>query len=514
MHSIPEELASLLKKHPKITLHLFFESIPGTPSAGLYPDSVSPEQSVTALQGAINLVSLDVRATFNRDDQQESRAFTTALRDLILTSPNLQTLSLNILETSRIRNIFSNYTGLGFSSGSRPPPLTDLQISDYPWGQAWHPANIGPGHPNPILYPNPGIEQTYWADKFDWSSLHRFRENKTPILTPHITRHLIALKEVEFNFHGSTRNINNPHAQQTADAIFLKDVPSLLSSISINSLTHVGLHSLKRHVSHLRKLVIHTPEAWSRKETTLVSSYGWNQLDGFINHYDLQQLCDALPQLEEFGIDMDRGGTERDEWPRSMLSILAGFPRLRRLGIWFELGAMGDAEAVPRPYLDWGGAVWIYEYLRERRVQKGRGVGLERLEVNAGTPCAPGGGLDGSRGTGSGDDAGNWARNNATGFVCELALWHGDGFTVRCPWLSNVENRRLERMAKGEEKGVWNPEVDSFLFRAAMMGPVGLEEWEGPVIQRRLRQMGESLKGGRKGGMGMGRYLPWREGGE
>ncbi|KAM7194847.1 hypothetical protein V8F33_007045 [Rhypophila sp. PSN 637] len=490
---IPEDLVTALGTRPHIRLHVSIQS--------------AEYRTMVTLRGSPNLVSLSVEYTYNADlDKDAARAFTEATRRLILSCPNLRNLSVDIFPF--LPSLF--YTGFGFSdndkdNGHVTPSLETLTILNYPWGtdrriphqqpnRNWYDWISDIGILNSVRYPHDVNcpEPEYWATSptFDWSRITKLHERK-PAFAYYLSQlspdQIPNLRQVIFEYPAD--HPVYPHGGATPALHFLLYAPQQLEYISVSSLLWLGgdkAECITRHGKTLKRLAIHNPEPGTDDPR-------WG-LSALARRHRI--LRDSLPMLEELEIDMDRGGTGRNEWPWSMLSILATFPRLRKVKIWFELGAClfkdgneDDQEDAtpPRPVLTWGAAADMFRFLRQRKKKAGDVVvGIERLEL-----CTGAGATHGHENkfflenwTGIEDHRAYWAAKNSTTFVCELALWHERGFMVRCPRLNNEDNRKLEWAARAGK----NLETDNLDLRVAFRGPVSFKEWKSKGFQGWLQK--------------------------
>jgi hypothetical protein len=143
-----------------------------------------------------NLSSLRIRLKYR--SAQVCRPITQVpLKLLLLSSPGLRALALDIAPNGE-----PTYCGVGLSKGETLPPLEELEVINYPWGQ--QPAVPGFGR-NCLGYPEPtGTEMKYWAHNFDWSRLRRLclHDSSMPLAT-HLAPHLRALDELEFRSYAA-----------------------------------------------------------------------------------------------------------------------------------------------------------------------------------------------------------------------------------------------------------------------------------------------------------------------
>ncbi len=438
---MPNLIFNILKKHPRIRLRARL--------ASYNAHDASLPFLIASLCGNLNLVALDILGTYIA--AKDCLEITQPLKKLLLSCPNLRDLSLQISQSSGcvMHSVPHEYCGLGFTNGERLPPLKSLRIKRYPWGSSPEESQ-GARWQIPFSegYPGQGREIDYWVNTFDWSKLRRLHSNSTDIaekLMPKLT----ALKEIDIDEWGSRKPVPM--------AIFFENVPSMLELIKIPSLNSVGTSPLLRHGTHLRTLEIHQLERYNRN---------WDE--GAMKGLDLVKLRDGLPCLEELAIDVSRN---EGDWPHDVLDILASFPRLRSLELWFELGLSNRKNPPPVPYLNFAAASWIFQQLRERsRLQP---AALQHLHVHSGAPPPLGGGLYSY-------DA-HWPEQNSTSFVCRVSERDVDAargmFDVECPKLDRKQNELLARIARGVEEQS-SPEMNQTAFKVALNGPLEMEEWK------------------------------------
>ncbi|KAK5126077.1 hypothetical protein LTR85_011432 [Meristemomyces frigidus] len=310
-----------------------------------------------ALHANHNLHSLDIRKAYYT--AQECRAHTEPLKDLLLTCPNLRILSLDIavpVEMCVVHAPPPQYCGLGFTDGERPlAALEELVLTAYPFGTKPLPGGNGkvwPAYPYHIGYPGKVPEIEYWAETFDWSRLQRLE-----IGYPHVDfalmlmPKLIALKVAVFQ---------NMWGEEEETRQFFREVPVRLEGIETSTLAHVGVEGIARHGAALRTLRIHRGE----------DCYGlWRK--NAITAEQLARIREVCPLIVELAIDVLR---HDNGWPWDTLDVLASFPRLRRLQIWFELNlsdtsnadgkrVRDDGSEPVRPPVTLSAAVMLYTHL-------------------------------------------------------------------------------------------------------------------------------------------------------
>lgn len=431
--AVGETILQSLQKCPQVKFHACIIDNKGRDS--------QVRQLLADLAGSTVLSSIRLSAPYYR--AEDCLEVTQPLKKLLLSCPNLRKLSIDIYQPRQGCVVFgppSEYCGLGLSNGERLPPLEELEVHDYPWGYN----SGGLSAFNGIGYPEMGHEMDYWANTFDWSQLCRL-EDPSFRLADNLKLKLTALKHVRFT---TSWGRNQLSMQQ-----FFEQVPSTLESICVPALGFVGIAAITRHGPELRKLEIHQKERSDGK---------WK--DDLITDRELVEIRDALPHLEELGIDVSRDGSD---WPCSTLDILASFPQLRTLTLWFELGESESKRMLP--HLTMATASDLFTDLRLRSSKKS----LQRLHVYSGCPPPVGHGWS--------SETAYWPESNSTSFVCEMAERDDDAalglFSVKCPKLSKQLNDKAIRIVRGEEER--SPaENNTINFRVALDGPMEVTEWK------------------------------------
>ncbi|KAK4031357.1 hypothetical protein C8A01DRAFT_42180 [Parachaetomium inaequale] len=269
----------------------------------------------------------------------------------------------------------------------------------------------------------------YWAQNLDWSRLRRLRlyDSSVP-LAADLAPQLTALDEIELSSDYDGDNMNIP--------AFFNNLPSTLASVSLPSVPTSGLSTLTAHAARLHTLSIHTSP---------------------LTNQDLSLLRDALPLLKTLTVVCTR---DAGTWPHDTLSILASFPRLQSLTIWFPIG---PADAPHEPYLTLSSASRLFTELRERGASK-----LWRLRVHSGFKPRPFLGFPA--------DSAYWWGHNVTSFVCQ---GHGDDGhaprVTRCLKLSREQNERLRRVSRGER--MKKEEENHIEFLVALRGPMTMDNY-------------------------------------
>ncbi|KAK3897473.1 hypothetical protein C8A05DRAFT_38975 [Staphylotrichum tortipilum] len=199
------------------------------------------------------------------------------LKPVLLSCRQIRTLALDISvpRTGCVElGHDTHYCGIGFTSEALPP-LEDLSIAGYPWGQqSAH--NTGYNYQD---YPSPddGTKMEYWARHMDCSS-----PSKKSTSTP-----------------------TSPSPTASSSSSPPSPTPSPPSPCPA---------TLALHSPTLRRLTIHTVPP----STT-----------------DLAALRDGLPNLTTLTLV---GAREAEAWPQEALGVLAGFRSLEDVTLWFGLG--------------------------------------------------------------------------------------------------------------------------------------------------------------------------------
>ncbi len=432
---LPEPVLNHLRKNPQIQLHLCI--VPHLRSseendrihsllkqlAGHLPDIPGfSELRFTLVHGGA------------RDCQPLMSAF---LKPVLVSCRQLKALALDIsLLRSGCVSIGpdEDYHGLGLTNGEALPPLEDLEIVSYPWGQPEASGINWRGYPEPV-----GNEMHYWAQHTDWSRLRRLRLHDTFFdgasihLAALIVSHLAALEEVD---------LSSPFNQiDNSIPAFFAALPGTLTSIALSDLaeSRISPATLILHAATLRTLSLPrepTPNA------------------------DLALLRDGLPNLTCLTLVVER---EAGAWPHDTLAIIAGFRSLEDLTLWFDVGPASEPLT---PYLTMSATAEMFAYLR------GRGAGrLRRL-------CGYSGLVQGASIGWGAVLENDWGEYNRMGFVCEMGGEGGrDGplGATRCLALDGRTNERLRRVAAGGQMA--EGDKGNSRFVVALKGPMPLEEW-------------------------------------
>lgn len=446
---VPVRMIEALAALPDVRLHV------------VVPERYLADNLYT-LPHCTNLSSLKFSAIYH--DTESCLATTQPLKQILLSCANLRSLTLDIsLPRSGCVSYGrpGEYCGFGFTDGGRPlAALDELVLVNYPWGNEMTPGSaIIPGLTQ-TGYPNPGTEIDYWAGVFDWSRLRRLRVSSSYDalkLMPKLT----ALREVAFastwDREGSTR--------------FYQEVPAVLESIKVPAVASITLDGIVRHSDALRRLEVHQNEdsqgAWRAEAITVEQ---------------LRNIKDECPHVEELAIDLAR---QEGDWPWQALNVLAVFPRLRKLELWFELG-LDNREAPLKPHVTFSATAMLFGYLRKQSPKQP--APLQRLEVHSGTPPPFGCGFPAPTAF--------WPDSQTMAFACTLSERDdeaSDGkFTVSCPCLSARDDKIEDEMktAKRKVKGgtVW----ETGKLHLALEGPTPVHQWHGesfPFDRRPARSL-------------------------
>ncbi|KAI5861682.1 hypothetical protein GGS23DRAFT_598096 [Durotheca rogersii] len=435
---VPLPVLEILKGRPSVRLHTMFFR--------LSPSDDNAVDVIERLEGNENLVSL--RAIINYVRAAQCVRFIKPVKRVILSCPNLRKLELDVsLPRSGcvVYGLPAEYCGFGFVDGERPPALEELELGDYPFGSR------APDYPsiNSYIsfnqgYPLEETEKDYWANVFDWSRLKRLATYDIHFALK-IVHQLTSLKEFCCIWdHGPVKT-------------FYQQVPSSLETIYVARCETIGLENLLRHGSSLKKLTIHKQEDYGG---------GWQQ--GTVDAKTLAKIRDGCPHIEEMTLDIPR----KKNWPYEVLDILATFPRLRNLKIWFELG-IGDKDNLVKPYVRFSE---IEGFFNRLRASAPRGtVGIRKLEVASGSPPDVGHGLLSSHAF--------WPQHNSTNFVCVPADREDEAArgicVVRCTLLNERQNEFLRKARPGVKyRNYPFSGHDEERFLVARDGPKSWSEWK------------------------------------
>ena len=251
---------------------------------------------------------------------------------------------------------------------------------------------------------------------------------------------------------------------------FVQRVPAGLKSISLRFDRNAGLESVWQHGSTLRKLAMHGLEDRRRD---------WSEQCP--DTQQLHRLQSACQGLEELQIDLCRHGTE---WPCRALGVLASFPKLKRLTLWFPLPIAADGgTGAEEPYMNFSAARMSFTYLKDH------GSKIGELIIHSGAPPATP--------LGDVDIEAEYPKRNSTVFRCTLAEKDWDvaqgPFATSCPDVGKEENEWMEaQVGQSGTAGSGHVDFETFCerwsttpldraykraLRVAWIGPIPLEEW-------------------------------------
>jgi len=433
--SIPITVLEALRFHHRVRLHAMVATSFSLDYTGHY----GQEKNFDKLQNNTNLSSLkaDIDCPYATDCLKATRR----LKRILLSAPNIRSVSLNISRRNP-HEIKFEYYGFGFEGDEKLPPLEELVVSEYPWGDE---SGVMPSPVSGSLqqtgYPGKGLEMDYWAENFDWSRLKRLETTYVAFVL-RIMPKLTSLKEV--NFSGS----RSDHAILR----FYQQCPAALETIAAESLQSVTLDGLLRYGRSLRKLHLHTCESrdgkWAEKALDAAS---------------LRSIRDGCPLIEQLFVDVPRNG----DWPWDILDVLASFPRLRHLTLCFELGLHCEDDPV-KPYVTFAAADTLYTYLRSRS-PKQPSI-LSHLHIYSGAPPP-------LKTTGFLAFGAYWPIPNSTEFICTLSERDDEAargvFHVECPKLPKGVLPSEDESLLGDD----SDEDEKDAWQVAHQGPTPVSKW-------------------------------------
>ena len=317
----PKDLLETLNDLPRVRLH-----------------TVMDTENTHTLHGNTNLSSLDLqlgaRACLN------GPLYMSRLKGLIISCPNIRRLSINIPEDDGCGAFDEDYyAGLGFAVGDKLPVLEELETFNYEFGgcaakddTAWERYLAQ----SQLRFRKREVD--FWYDSFDWSRLRVLCTDRADF-AERLAPKLVALQE----FVDRSWGPSNP--------TFCDLVPSILESISAPTLKHVTLNGILRHSSRLKRLQLHQEEHTSWREDCI----------DFASLQSIQRECALLTDLS---LDL----SQSEFWPYAAFNVLAAFPNLRRLQIWFQSPRRAECGL---PTLDHAAAVHIFKYIRSCSSQNG-----------------------------------------------------------------------------------------------------------------------------------------------
>ncbi|VUC28054.1 unnamed protein product [Clonostachys rosea] len=418
---IPEKIVLAVQPRGSVRLHASIAPIDDVPWP--VPDARVPTYIAPLLARSDSLHSLNM--DFSYGDEESCIKLAQTAKQILLSCPNVRKLIIDYgpwNDGSVSFPLPTSYIGFGFADGERPPALEDLELLRYEFGyeKEVEPGYTGGSH---VGYPGKGHESDYWAEVFDWSRLKRLRTKNVEFalkLAPKLT----SIEHVVFDEPRGTEKIGD----------FCGSIPRTLQSITIPKFSALGLDGITRHGPSLRALRIHQKETRTWAGETIDAS----------SLLKVQREC---PLIEELDLDISRNG----DWPYDALEVLVGFPKLRVLTIWFEMGWVGrEPDDIVKPLVTYPAVDELYRHICGKQY-----VGVPSKEVI-------------------------WADVNRIGFVCRL-LERGDDmsdlvFDIYCPRLSDKDNSVISQMRKPTKSGRFNrgsrPQVQLMgQTEVAMHGP-------------------------------------------
>ena len=396
---IPNEILNVLQRAPHVTLC--------TPVPEVTEPS-SRSHHLSRLDGNVNLRKLVVKVTwFEADDCLRVMH---PLKRVLLSCTNLKSLSLDISQPTSGCVVYGppmKYAGLGFQNGERPPALEELALINYPFGHESKQGGIVHDF-NSQEYPESGEEIDYWAHVFDWSRLRRLKTGYNDFALKAMV-HFTGLKEVETSEKWFADDVSQ----------FYLELPSSLTAIGVPLFKAVGREGLLRHAATLTKLHIHRRE-----------SYHSSWEESAVPLESLRQIQRECRLIAELSLDLARC----ESWPYSTFDVLATFPRLRVLQIWFEIG-IDDPQHPLKPAVTFSAAEHIFDYIRSHF--PGERSPVQKLILHSGAPPPMPSGFPSP-------DA-FWPMYNSTSFVCQLSERDDEAaagvFSVSCPELTGHTHR-------------------------------------------------------------------------
>lgn len=375
--SVPDEILIALEQLPHLKLCAKVRAF------GHIVRQALPKENQFRLCGNINLHTLDVKVRCYQPIDYPN--IIPPLRRLLTSCPNLRRLSLDI---ARPQNEFRDFVplkdchGLCFGDGDNLPPLEQFSLTSDPFGPQ---PNIV-GHDidfNSRGLPMNGAEADFWVEKCDWSRLTSLQAYDRDFVLKLMPK-LIALEDFEFiatwlGQEGSSMDVST----------FCILVPASLRRISAPTVKSVALDGILRHANSLQELHLHQCES---------NQAGWGE--DAMDLTSLQSIQEDCRLISHLTLDLPRF----EDWPYSMFDVLATFPELRTLDLWFEQGI--TIPNVPiKPLVTPSSTEHIFKYIRSRSSRAGGSV-LRRLILH--TIFSP-------------PPEGRFPRPSLTTFLCQLS---------------------------------------------------------------------------------------------
>lgn len=349
---IPEAVMLALQDAPRISLHAVLAL--GTGLDAFDPSPGPAHRRLDTLRGAECLQSLSVTLLYHRP--VACRALMSRLKGIILTCHRLRTLALDVKVPSSFQGVggVQPYHGLGFTEIEQLPALQNLTLMQYPFCRAVSRLD-GPAAYYTESYPNQMIELNHWAEMDCWWNMKSLTTIHVDLLR-RLSPKLTALRKV--HILRETSDIRLSDGDMEAAREFILHVPASLEFLRIPKLAYASLPGLQRHGSTLRELHVHQSDIHRPK---------WSNecmpVDALL---EMRVACAGITELS---VDLERNG----KWPYDALDVLASFPCLQRLELWFELRSerRGSDTASQlnyvKPRLDQNAAGHITDYIAARR---------------------------------------------------------------------------------------------------------------------------------------------------
>ncbi|KAK8078069.1 hypothetical protein PG996_004239 [Apiospora saccharicola] len=443
----------LEKLPPQLHLHMSFFHWYHTPAHG----SAQFCRALARLVGNRNLYSLSLDISV--EQSEECAETMPVLKDVLLSCPNLRRhpeLRTRWCHSGRMAyplTPMTSYAGLGFADGERPAAAwEELGLGEYMWhsmGSRGYPVDADCRFPR-ILFPK-----------------------------------LVGLRELRLKHDWN-------------QATYEEDVVACLGDI-VSPLEVLGLPRLKdeqmrgevtrwvgaivRHGLTLRSLTMHT-ENWC----------SWRDPDRGMTAPVLElllpndEIASGLSRLEELSLDL-AWDADDDGWPYRALDVIALFPKLRHVELWFRLrrGCLDD-----HPHLTIAAARHLAGYLHQRNPR------LQRLVLRSGL----GEWRSVQRTVGQERSVSrselNWIDFNCVSYSCEFVmppLTDADdesGILITCPELSRELNWRLRSLAtlptdencgddidtRGQRLVATDLDEKALRLKVALDGPLSGAEWK------------------------------------
>lgn len=348
---IPRPLLDTLKEHPNVRLH----------TLALENRELNSHRNIFTLHGCHNLRSLEVVATYT--NAESCKRVTQPLKHILLSCPNIRVLTVFIGMPSGGCVVYSSpreYCGFGFINGERPPALEELNLFEYPFGIEQRVPNSSNETTyfveHSIGYPLKGNEEDYWVENFDWSQLKRLTAPSGNFALKLLPK-LKTLKEVKLERAWDKDNV----------ARLYEELSPSLEKIVVAS-EAISLGGILRHGSTLRELQIHQDEDYQgewRKQAVTID--------------ELKMIRESCQLIEDLRLDV----TRQNDWPWDKLQIIASFPRLHHLEVWFELG-LDNCDNPIQPHVTVTAAAMLFQYLRAHAPKQPSP--LQTLRIRSGSP--------------------------------------------------------------------------------------------------------------------------------